>query len=396
MTEKNNRSNMESVPHPIDGDKGATDVGPRDVVRDKQNPDMFISPRTDSGTVDNLKFSFSDTHRRMEYGGWSREVTIRELSVSDTLAAVNMRLTPGGVRELHWHKEAEWAYMLDGRARITAIDGEGRSFIDDVGEGDLWYFPSGIPHSIVGLEEGAEFILVFDNGHFSENSTFSISDWFAHTPKDVLAKNFGVNESAFDHIPDGERYMYQGKVPGPIENEKPHDLNEPVPNPFSFRLMEETPIKTNGGQVRIADSNNFKASTTIASALVEVEPGGVRELHWHPNEAEWQYYIQGEARMTVFGAEGHARTFNYREGDVGYVPFMFGHYVENTGDEPLIFLEMFRSDHFDDISLNQWMSQTPPEFVKEHLHVDDDFMNKALHNDKRPNVKYKYSGYRED
>ena len=62
-----------------------------------------------------------------------------------------MRLTAGGVREMHWHKAAEWAYMLKGLARITAIDQDGHAFQDDVGEGDLWYFPAGIPHSIQGL-----------------------------------------------------------------------------------------------------------------------------------------------------------------------------------------------------------------------------------------------------
>ncbi|WLV25069.1 oxalate decarboxylase family bicupin [Aciduricibacillus chroicocephali] len=380
--------NQHAKPQPIRGDKGATMLGPRNLQRELQNPDMIIPPETDSGTVTNLKFSFADTHVRIQEGGWSREVTQRELPVSDTLAAVNMRLKPGGIRELHWHKEAEWAYMLEGRARITAIDGQGRSFIDDVEKGDLWYFPSGIPHSIVGLEEGCEFVLIFDDGQFSENSTFSIADWIAHTPKDVLADNFGVSESAFDNMPDGELYMFQGKVPGSIDQEKPKNLNEPVPNPFSFRLKDMDPIESQGGKVRIADSTNFKASKTIAAALVEVEPGGIRELHWHPNQAEWQYYISGKARMSVFGAEGHARTFDYQAGDVGYVPFAFGHYIQNTGDTPLVFLEMFKSDHFEDISLNQWMSQTPPEFLKEHLHISDEFIEKALHADKQPIVNF--------
>lgn len=380
--------NEHARPQPIRGDEGGTMNGPRNLPRELQNPDMIVPPETDSGTVTNLKFAFADTHVRIQPGGWSREVTERELPVSDTLASVNMRLKPGGVRELHWHKEAEWAYMINGRARITAIDQEGRSFIDDVGPGDLWYFPSGIPHSIVGLEEGAEFILVFDDGAFSENSTFSIADWFAHTPKDVLAANFGVPESAFDNIPDKELYMYQGRVPGSIDEEKPKDLNEPVPNPFSFRLTEQKPIESQGGKAWIADSSNFKASKTIASALVEVEPGGIRELHWHPNQAEWQFYLSGQARMTVFGAEGHARTFDYQEGDVGYVPFAFGHYVQNTGDTPLRFLEMFKSDRFEDISLNQWMAQTPPEFLKEHLHVSDEFIEQALHSDKQPVVNF--------
>src|SRR5947209_15729802 len=103
--------------------------------------------------------------------------------------------------------------ISNGRARITAIDQDGRNFVDDVGEGDLWYFPAGIPHSIQGLEEGCEFLLVFDDGSFSENSTFLISDWFAHTPRDVLAKNFGVSESDFADIPSHELYIFQTRVP---------------------------------------------------------------------------------------------------------------------------------------------------------------------------------------
>ena len=104
-----------------------------------------------------------------------------------------MRLNSGGVRELHWHKAAEWSFMLAGKARITAVDNDGHNFTDDVEPGDLWYFPSGIPHSIQGLPpDGAEFVLAFPDGGFSEDNTFSITDMFAHMPKEVLAKNFGV------------------------------------------------------------------------------------------------------------------------------------------------------------------------------------------------------------
>ena len=121
--------------------------------------------------------------------------------------------------------------------------------------------------------------------------------------------------------------------------------------------------------MRIVDSSNFPVANTIAAALVEVEPGAMRELHWHPNTDEWQYYIPGRARMTVFASGGKARTFDYQAGDVGYVPFAMGHYVENTGDEPVRFLEMFRSDRFADMSLNQWMALTPPELVQAHLNI---------------------------
>src|SRR5258708_7236091 len=119
------------------GGQGGTDPGPRNSERDRQNPDLSIPPATDHGTLPNLRFSFSDAHRRIESGGWTRQVTVRELGVSTTIAGVNMRLNAGGVRELHWHKAAEWAYMLYGTARITAIDAQGRNFVDDVGVGDL-------------------------------------------------------------------------------------------------------------------------------------------------------------------------------------------------------------------------------------------------------------------
>jgi oxalate decarboxylase len=364
-------------PQPIRDDLGGSIIGPRNLPMERENPDQLAAPRTDSGTVPNLKFSFSAAHNRLLTGGWAREVTVRELPVATELAGVNMRLKPGGVREMHWHKEAEWAYMLAGRARITAVDQEGRNFIDEVGVGDLWNFPAGIPHSIQGLEEGCEFLLVFDNGNFSENETFLISDWFAHTPRDVLAKNFGVPEDAFADIPtdfEHSRYIFPGPMPGPIAADAVEAVAGTVPLSFSHRLPAQDPVKAAGGQVRIVDSSNFPAASTIAAALVEVEPGGLRELHWHPNTNEWQYYISGQGVMTVFASGGKARTFDYQAGDVGYVPFAMGHYIENTGEETLRFLEMFRSDRFADVSLNQWMALTPPELVKAHLNLEDETM----------------------
>lgn len=374
------------IPQPIRDGVGATDRGPRNVLLDQQNPDLLVPPSTDFGTIPNLKFSFSQAHNRLDQGGWAREVTVRELPSATTIAGVDMRLTPGGVREMHWHKEAEWSFMLNGHARITAVDQDGRNFIDDVGEGDLWYFPAGIPHSIQGLEDGCEFLLAFDDGEFSENGTFLISDWFMHTPKDVLAKNFGVSASDFDTLPAHERYIFQCDVPGPISSDLVVDPVGNVPRRFSHRMLAQEPLQTSGGSVRITDSSNFPVSTTIAAALVEIEPGGMREMHWHPNNQEWQYYIEGQGRMTVFASGSKARTFNYQAGDVGCVPFAMGHYIENTGSTRLRFLELFKSSRYADVSLNQWMALTPPELVQAHLNLNQNMMN-ALQKKKRPVVK---------
>jgi oxalate decarboxylase len=365
----------EPIPQPRRPGHGGTDPGPRNLMRDRQNPDLLVPPSTDHGTLPNLRFSFSDAHMRLETGGWTRQVTVRELGISKNIAGVNMRLNAGGVRELHWHKAAEWAYMLQGTARITAVDAQGRNFVDDVGVGDLWYFPAGIPHSIQGLNpDGCEFLLVFDDGDFDEDNTFLISDWFKHTPNDVLGKNFAVPASLFGHTPDpSERYIFPAPVPGPLNSDKIVGASA-VPQSFSHRMMAQQPIKTRGGTVRITDSSIFPASTNIAAALVEVAPGGMRELHWHPNTDEWQYYIEGQARMGVFGASGQARTFDFQAGDVGYVPFAMGHYVENTGTMPLRFLEMFKSSYYADLSLDTWMALTPPELVDAHLKLDQQVM----------------------
>ena len=371
-------SNSTSPMEPVRGSFGASIMGPRNPELEEQNPDLLHSPYTDAGTVPNLKFSFASARNRLAKGGWAREVTVRELPIATTLAGVNMRLVPGGIREMHWHKEAEWGYMLGGHARVTAVDAAGANFIDDVGPGDIWNFPAGIPHSIQGLADGCEFLLVFDDGNFSENATFLISDWFVHTPREVLAKNFGVPEAAFANLPvdvEHERWIFRGDVPGSIEADA---VTSPVGAtiPYTFKLSQLSPTRVSGGQVRIVDSSNFPTAATIAAALVEIEPNAIRELHWHPNNDEWQYYLSGKARMTVFTSSGKARTFDFQAGDVGYVPFATGHYVENTGDEPVRFLEMFRSSYFADISLNQWMALSPQRMVQQHLNLDDATMSK--------------------
>ncbi|AJS58687.1 oxalate decarboxylase family bicupin [Paenibacillus sp. IHBB 10380] len=384
----NHPSKKIQIPQPIRSDgTGGIDKGPRDVLRDLENPDMLVPPITDNGLIPNMRFSFSDTHMQLNHGGWSREVTVRELPIATTLAAVNMSLTPGGVRELHWHQQAEWSYMLLGRARITAVDQNGRNFIADVGPGDLWYFPPGLPHSIQGLEEGCEFLLVFDDGNFSDLNTLSISDWFAHTPKEVLSANFGVPESDFSSIPTEQVYIYQDSVPGTINSQAIASPYGTIPLSFKYELLSQPPIKTPGGTVRIVDSSNFPISKTIAAALVEIEPGEMREMHWHPNNDEWQYYLTGQGRMTVFAGNGNARTFDYRAGDVGYVPFAYGHYIQNTGTTTLWFLEMFKSDRFADVSLNQWMALTPTELIQSNLNVGPNLLPK-LRKVKWPVVKY--------
>jgi oxalate decarboxylase len=353
---------------------------------ERQNPDLLLPPVTDGRLVPNLKFSFSMAHTRIEKGGWTREVTQRDLPAATTLSGVQFGLDPGAYREIHWHQQSEWAYVSSGSCRISAVDQDGRNFLEDVRAGDLWFFPKGIPHHIQALDDGVEFLLVFDDGMFSENNTFLLSDFFAHTPKNVLAKNFGWTIDQLDHIPDREKYIFQGQVPPSLDADRVVSPTGDVPRSFKHRMLAQQPDYFPGGSVRITDSTNFAASTTTTAARVEIEPGGMRELHWHPNNDEWQYYLSGTGRMTVFAASGAARTFDYQSGDVGYVPVAYGHYIEDTGSQTLIYLEMFRSPRFQDISVTQWMANTPAQVITDTINMPRDVIE-ALPKDKRSVVR---------
>jgi oxalate decarboxylase len=352
-------------------DVSASNAGPVNQVLFRQNPNSNRAPATDHGTVPPIWYSFELARRRTQEGGWTHQVTERELPSSKEIAAVQMRITAGSYRELHWHIADEWAYMLSGTARVTVLNPDGTMFIDDVQEGDIWLFPAGYPHSIQGLgADGCEFLLVFNQGDFSEESTFLLSDWIAHTPPEILAKNFKLGQKSIEKLPDDSLYIFRGNFPNSLDSdlaEARNEGNKSGPR-FTFKMRSMEPTKTSAmGEARIVDSRNFPVSKKIAAALVIVKPGGLRELHWHPNASEWQFYIQGSGRMTVFNSSEQARTMDFNANDVGFVPIVAGHYIENTGDTDLIFLEMFAAPEFVDFSLNQWIRRLPKTIAMDHL-----------------------------
>jgi oxalate decarboxylase len=173
-------------------------------------------------------------------------------------------------------------------------------------------------------------------------------------------------------------FIFKRELPRPLaeEQRQAQEGTGPVPNSFAFSPSEMKPTKiSKGGEVKVVDRNNFPA-TTIAAAIVTLKPGGLRELHWHPNEDEWQYYVRGKARMTVFSAGAHARTMDFEEGDVGYIEKSMPHYIENIGDTDVVFIEVFPTPFYEDISLAEWMAHTPSRLVNEHLGIGEDLITK--------------------
>jgi oxalate decarboxylase len=357
------------------GPGNLADPGPQNPAIGNQFPSAQFPPATDVGGLPMDWASFNNAPKRVQNGGWARQVTVEDFAISKEISGVNMRLTTGGIRELHWHQAAEWAIMTYGNCRVTVLDAEGRPYAADVSEGDLWYFPAGAPHSLQGLgPDGCEFVICFDDGHANEFNTLLVSDWFAHTPPEVLAKNFGVPAETFAKIPLHNLWIFQGTVPGDLAADRAA-INKNAtapPHPFVFSLGSSRPVKeSSGGNIRVADSINFNVSTTVAAALVTVRPGGVREMHWHPNADEWQYYLKGKGRMTVFDTGPNALTMDFNAGDIGYVKRNLGHYVENVGDTDLQFIGVFRAPRYQEVSLSNWLTHTPPALVAQHLNIDE-------------------------
>jgi oxalate decarboxylase len=137
---------------------GLSDPGPKNPALNSQFPSFMSQPATDVGNMPLFWGSFNNAPKRIQDGGWARQVTEADFAISEAVSGVNMRLGPGGIRELHWHLAAEWGYMTNGFCRVTVLDPQGRAYVQDVKEGDLWYFPAGYPHSLQGLgPAGCEF-----------------------------------------------------------------------------------------------------------------------------------------------------------------------------------------------------------------------------------------------
>jgi oxalate decarboxylase len=320
-------------------------------------PDPVVSGKG----LPTFKFALEKSEGKVIGNSSGKEATVLQLPISKGLAGVSMRLEPGAMRELHWHATAaEWAFVLEGHVRTTVVEPEGTAETNDFEPGDVWLFPRGHGHMLECLgNEPAHFILIFDNGYFSEFGTFSITDWLGHVPKALLAKNFGLPESAFAGFPKEEVYFARGAVPP----EKPSTPLQGWKLPaltHKYKLLSQPPHRVfKGGKEWRVDTTKFPISTTITGVVLDLDPGALRELHWHPTADEWQYVIEGDIRVTMFGSHGRYRTETMEKGDVGYIPQGYGHSIENVGDKPCRVLIGFNSGSYAAIDLSQWIAGNP-------------------------------------
>ncbi|MFO0908726.1 MAG: cupin domain-containing protein [Isosphaeraceae bacterium] len=312
-----------------------------------------------------FKFELEKSEGKTLGGSYGKEATVAQLPISKGIAGVSMRLEPGVMRELHWHATAaEWAFVLEGRVRTTVVDPQGGGETNDFEPGDVWYFPRGHGHMLECLgDQPCHFILIFDNGYFSEFGTFSITDWLGHVPRALLAKNLGRPESDFEGLPTSEVYFAKGSVP-PATPRPPLQGWKQPPLSHRYQLLARPPHRTfAGGREWRVDSTSFPISTTMTGVVLDLEPGGLRELHWHPTADEWQYVVSGRISVTLFGSHGRFRTETLSQGDVGYIPQGYGHSIENVGATSSRILIGFNTGRYETIDLSQWLAANPTDVL---------------------------------
>jgi oxalate decarboxylase len=318
--------------------------------------------------IENFKYDLEKQTHWVGPGGSAKEATVEEFPVSQSLAGVSMRLDPGAIRELHWHAlAAEWAYVLEGRVRTTVISPSGQTEVDDFEVGDTWYFPKGHGHALQNLGPGpAHFLLVFDSGHFSEFGTFGVTDWIAQTPPHIVARNLGVPESVVAQFPKKELYIGPGRVPPAVEELRDKDVQW-FQSSHKFRLDKVPPRVYPGGREYMVTAKEFPIQTSVMAVHMVIQPGGLREMHWHPHADEWQYYMKGRSRVGVFGSHGRSRIDEFGPGQVAFIKQGYGHYVEQVGDEPTEILILFNSPDYQEISLANWFGQNPISMLETNL-----------------------------
>lgn len=335
-------------------------------------------PEEKSTEIPNFKYDLEAQTHWVGPGGSAKEATAEEFPISQSIAGVSMRLEPGAIRELHWHTlAAEWAYMLEGRCRATVISPNGQGDVSDFGPGDTWYFPRGHGHVLQCLGPGpCHFLLVFDNGHFSEFGTFDASDWIAHTDRNVLSRVLNLPPSAFDQFPKKQLYIGPGKVPLQAGEDFRNLDFEQAQGSHKFRLDLQPPRVFPGGTERIVTAKEFPIQTTLTAVRMDLQPGALREMHWHPHADEWQYYVRGRARVGVFGSHGRVKTEEFGPGHVGFVPQGYGHYIEQLGDEPTRILVLFNSGEFQEIALSSWLGANPVSVLETNFGISRDQIDK--------------------
>lgn len=302
-------------------------------------------------------------------GGWARDITTRGLPIATAIAGAHLYLNAGGIREMHWHDSAEWAYILAGHCQVTVVDPDGETEIANYGPGDLWYFPKGHSHAIQALgPEPCHAVLAFDDGLYAEHGTFGLSDWISRVDAGVAAQVTGLSKESLAQIPPAEVYIRQGEIVG---FDTPQARNQQVLNrkrTHRYQLMAQPPrVKASKGTIHVASAKEYPISTTLTGIATRLKAGAMHEPHWHPNANEWHYVAKGKVRVTLFAMDKRLATAELSPGECAYIPRNCGHSIQNIGAEDCEIVGVLDSNRYEEATLSDWIRRAPRHALASNL-----------------------------
>jgi oxalate decarboxylase len=302
-------------------------------------------------------------------GGWARDITTKGLPIATDIAGAHLFLGAGGIREMHWHNSAEWAYVLSGHCQVTVVDPEGETEVANYAPGDLWYFPRGHAHSIQTLgSESCHAILAFDDGLYGEHGTFGLSDWMSRLDAGLLTQALGLPKEHLAAIPAAEVYIRQGEVIGRDSAEARKVRVLDAKRTHRFALMAEKPrVSSPGGTIHVASAKEYPIATTITGVVTRLKAGAIHAPHWHPNANEWHYLAKGRTRVTLFVPDKRMAVAELSPGDCAYIPRGCGHSVQNIGAEESEMVGVLDNGVYSESSLSDWIAKAPHHVLANNL-----------------------------
>jgi oxalate decarboxylase len=288
-------------------------------------------------------------------GGTRAMASKDNFSILNGMALYSLRLDSGGVREPHWHPNAdELSYCISGSALMTIFSPGAGHDTFTVGTGEIVFVPKGYLHHIenIGHSE-TKFAIAFNH---EKPEDIGISGSTGSIPDKVLGATFGLGAEYFSNFKKSGHDLlitFRSKTEDATATATTTTYHR-IPNYHKFNLKDFPPmVQTKGGTVSLGNANNFGILSGLACYLLTLKPKGIREPHWHPNAAELDYVITGRARMTIFSPGDTVDTFEVGPGEVVFIPSAYFHYIENVDDsDDMQFAVFFNHERPEDIGIS--------------------------------------------
>lgn len=141
-------------------------------------------------------------------------------------------------------------------------------------------------------------------------------------------------------------------------------MNDHKSSPIIFDLDGTKPqFSTPYGNRTIMNADNFPVLKGMGAVLLRLEKGGVREPHWHPNAAELNYCISGNAKMTIYSNNAQKDTFMINPGQLTFIPTGCWHDIENIGEEELKIVIVYDNERFEDLGISGSVGSLPTRIL---------------------------------